>query len=163
MLYCPPKLIREVIPGEFYTCTVKYNGVLVSDGVRYYIDYPEEEKTVYSEVSMVVYSTSPYVSIGEQEFLVLGEYAGGSYDDISVFKLVDGKPVRISFFYENKLEDTWMVSNPMSFRLLYSEDSNWKFITHHRNPATGPVDVYRIWSLGEKYFTLDRTIGDIQE
>ncbi len=162
-LYCPPKLIEEVIPGDYYLCTVKYNGVLVSDNVRYYIEYPEEEKTVYSQVSMVVYSTSPYVKIKEHEFLVLGSYAGGSYDEISVFKLVDGVPIRVQFFYEDKLEDTWKVSNPMSFRLLYSEDSRWKFITHHKNPATGPLNVYRIWSLDQDKFILDRTIGDIVE
>lgn len=162
-LYCPPKLIREVIPGDYYLCTVKYNGVLVSDSVRHYISYPEERKTVSSQVSMVVYSTSLYENIEGQEFLIVGHYAGGSYDDITVFKLVDGKPVKVPFLYGNKLEDTWMVSSPMSFKLLYSEDSNWKFITHHRNPATGPVNVYRIWSLNEDRFTLDRTIGDIYD
>jgi len=162
-LYCPPKLIDEVVPGDYYSCTVKYNGALVSESVRHYISYPEEGKTVSSQVSMVVYSTSPYENIEGQEFLVVGHYAGGSYDDITVFKLVNGKPVKVPFLYGNKLEDTWMVSSPMSFKLLYSENSNWKFVTHHRNPATGPVNVYRIWSLNEDRFTLDRTVGDIVE
>jgi hypothetical protein len=162
-LYCPSKLLKEVIPGDYYLCTIKYNGALVSDSVRYYISYPEEGKTVFAQVSMVVYSTSPYVKIKDQEFLVVGSYAGGSYDDISVFKLEEGNPIRVPFLYDGKVEDTWTVSSPMSFRLLYSEGSNWKFVTHHRNPATGPLNVYRIWSLGEEYFTLDRTIGDIVE
>ncbi len=162
-LYCPPKLLEEVIPGEYYTCTVKYNDILVSDNVRRFISSPDEGKTVDSNVSMVIYSPFSYSMIKEHEFLVVGSYAGGSYDDISVFKLEEGKPVKKQFMYEDKLENTWSVSNPMSFGLVSGGDENFKLVTHHRNPATGPVNVFRIWSLGEEYFTLDRTIGDIQE
>ncbi|HCC68061.1 TPA: hypothetical protein DEP90_02550 [Patescibacteria group bacterium] len=162
-LYCPPKLLAEVIPGEYYTCTVTYNGILVSDSVRRYISNPDEGKTVDSKVSMVIYSPFSYSTVKEHEFLLVGSYAGGSYDDISAFKLEDGEPIKKQFLYDDKLEDTWSVSNPMSFGLVYSEDENFKLVTHHRNPATGPVNVFRIWSLGEEYFTLDRTIGDIVE
>jgi hypothetical protein len=135
----------------------------VSDSVRQFISNPDEGKTVNTQISMVVYSPFSYDKVRDQEFLVVASYAGGSYDDVSVFKLEDGNPVRVPFFYDEKLQDTWTVSNPMSFRLLYSERSSCKFITHFKNPSIGPLNVYRIWNLNEGKFTLDRTIGDIQE
>jgi hypothetical protein len=161
-LYCPPKVLSEVIPGDFYTCTVTYNGTLLSDDVRYYISSPDEGKTVDSTVSLVVYSPPSYSEVKDHEFVVLGTYIGGSYDDISVFKLEEGTPIRLPFLDE-ELQDTWMVSHPMSFNLFYSEDEKFKLVTHYQNPWSGPVNVYRIWDLGDEYFTLDKTIGDISE
>jgi hypothetical protein len=162
-LYCSPKVLEGVVTGEYYTCTVKYNDILMSDEVRHYISSPDQGKTVDSKVSMVVYAPFSFSKVKEHEFVVLGSYAGGSYDEISVFKLEDGEPIKKQFMFKDEFQDIWQVSNPMSFGILYSEDESFKLVTHHTNPATGPVHVFRIWSLGEEYFTLDRTIGDIQD
>lgn len=87
----------------------------------------------------------------------------GSYDDIYVYKLENGKPVKIQFLSGDELKDTWLVSNPMSFRLVYSTNEEFKLVTHYRNLWSGPVNVYRIWNLEQDKFMLERTVGDIVE
>lgn len=159
-LNCPPIELNKVIPGDYYSCSVKYNGTLLSDSVRYFISSPDSKKTREGTVSLIIYSPSSY-EINTGEFAVLGSYAGGSYDDIVVFKLVDGMPIQLEFNYQEDKRDNWSVSNPLSLRLFYDERGEIKLVTHHHNPATGPVNVYRIWSLSNGVFTLDRTIGDI--
>lgn len=162
-LYCPPKKLKDVIPGEYYQCTVKYNNILISDTVRHWIAFPDEGKTVSTQVSLVVYSPSYYEKVNTYEIIVVGTYAGGSYDDISVFKLENGKSIQLKFFCDDELQDTWMVSNPMSFRLLRNEEGDLKLVTHFWNPASAPVKVHRIWNLDEKVFRVEKTIGDIIE
>lgn len=161
-LYCPPKNIEDVVPGIFDGCKVTYNDVLINDYVRNYIRYPDEGETVDSTISLAVYSPPYHSEVKDHEFLVIGLYAGGSYDNILVFKLEDGVAVQKQFLHGGELLDTWMVSYPMSFRFLYSEDEEFKLLTLFTNPWSGFLRVYRVWSLEDEYFTLDRTIGDIQ-
>jgi hypothetical protein len=162
-LYCPPKALKDVIPGEYYLCTVKYNNVLLSDTVRYYISPVDEGKTSEAIVSLVIYSPDSYEKINDYEIAIVGSYKGGSYDDISVFKLEKGIPIKMDFLYKEENLETWTVSNPMSFTLLYNDAGDLKLVTHYKNPATGPVNVYRVWNLENNIFVLDKTIGDIQD
>lgn len=160
-LYCPPKELKDVIPGIYDFCSVKYNDTLLSDDVRYYISSPDEGKITQSIVNLVVYSPDSYEMVNDYEIVVVGSYAGGSYDNISVYKLENGVAVKTSFFYNEESGETWTVSYPMSFRLLYSEEGDLKFITHYHNPFTGTINVRRIWNLDNNTFSLDKTIGDI--
>jgi len=159
-LNCPPIELDKVIPGDYYSCSVKYNGTPLSDSVRYFISSSDSKKTQEGIVSLIVYSPNSY-EINTGEFVILGSYAGGSYDDILVFKLVDGIPIQLKFNYQEEIRDNWSVSNPLSLRLLYADSGEIRLVTHHHNPATGPINVYRIWSLDSETFTLYKSIGDI--
>ncbi len=162
-LSCLDKKIDEVVPGDFDICSVIYNGNVLSDDVRYYISPPNEEMSTYGNVSLVVYSPYSYEDENMQEYVVIGSYSSGSYDDLSVFSLNDGSFVQIPFIQDGESKDAEMVSHNISFRLIRNSSYELKLVTHLHNPAMGSVNIYKIWNLEGDSWGLEKTIGDIVE
>lgn len=162
-LYCPEKKLSEVIAGDYYTCTVKYNGVTLSDDVRYYIEWPEyKAKPVRANVSMVVFSPREIADFDNYEYLVLGSYLRGSKDDISFYSLENGKAVRFSFEYKGEAKKTWNVEYPVGVSLYISREGDKRFVTQLHDPSMPGKGIFRIWNFEEKNFILEKTIGDIE-
>ncbi len=158
VLDCPEIELSKVIVGDPYACKVEYNNQLINDNVRYDIYSWEEGKSMPSYVSLVVYSSEKF------EILVFGEYSGGSFDDISVYRLQDGKTKLIPFNYKNELKDTWKVESSMSIGLYYNKNEDLKLVTAYHEPSMGPLrGVIREWKLGDESLILERTFGNIVE
>ena len=159
-LSCPPIEFKDAFPGRYFSCSLSYNEKLIDKGVRYHIDCPDDGKTCSGEVSMVVFSPT-YPLSAEFEYIVVGSYQGGSYDTISVFRLENGEATLIPFNDGSEDKDEWWVSDPLSVDLYSNENNGVKFVTRFHNPATGPVNICRIWDIGDKSLVLDKTVGDI--
>lgn len=158
VLDCPEIEFSKVVVGDSYACKVEYNNRLINDNVRYDIYSWEEGKSIPSYVSLVLYSSEKF------EILVLGEYRGGSFDNISVYRLQEGKSQLIPFNFKNELKDTWTVESSMSLGLYYNKNEDLKLVTAHHEPSMGPLRaVLREWNLGDESLTLMRTFGNITE
>jgi len=157
-LNCPEKDLSTVIAGEYYSCTVKYNGEIVSDIVRWYISYPKGEKTVGTYVDFIVYS-SDYQDY-QSEYILIGTYHGGSFDDISVFSLESGKAKNLPFYFKGEFKDTWLVSSPLYVDFYYNSEEV-KLVTKYHEPSMAVKSVNRVWNMGEDSLTLERTFGNI--
>jgi hypothetical protein len=104
---------------------------------------------------MVIYSSSKY------EYLVVGKWESGSKDSITIYKLEDGKAIKIPFNTKDKKEDNWTIEHPMSL-LLYDNQREQKLVTSIHDPSMSHIQVFRIWKLKKDTFELEKTIGDIQ-
>ena len=159
-LTCPKGRLSEVIAGDPYSCTLKYNGVIVSDNVRNYISTLEDDKSNPSYVDFIVYSPHDYEDRNDYEYIIVGSYYSGLWDDASVFSLEDGKAKRIPFYFENKFEDVWLVESPLSVALFYNKEGI-KLVTGYHEPSMLVRSVWRVWNIGKESLTLERTFGDI--
>lgn len=147
---CEEKDLDQVLPGESYGCSVKYNDQLLEEYARYYIN--GEDKI--GEVSLKLFSTD------NEEYLLLGTYAGGSYDDITILRLIDGDIEKLTFHTDSEDKDTWTVTYPLAIDFYINND---KIITKFHNPAYGGVRVFRVWDLNNDLLTLEKTVGGIME
>lgn len=164
VLDCPEIELSKVIVGDPHACKVEYNNQLINDNVRYDIYSWEEGKSIPSYVAFVVYSSEYNKSLENFEILVVGEYSGGSFDDISVYRLQDGKTKLTPFNFKNELNDTWTVESFMNFRLYYNKNGDIKLVTAYHEPSMGRLRaVLREWNLGEESLTLEKTFGNIVE
>ena len=162
VLDCPEIELSKVIPADPYACKVEYNNKLIKDSVRYDIHTWEESKSLPSSVALVVYSPEYNDSMKDFEILIIGEYRGGSFDEISVYRLIDGKANHIPFYYNEENRDVWTVENPMYVSLYYNDEGDIKVLTGYHEPSMGPVRaVLREWKLEKESLTLERTFGNI--
>ena len=152
-LNCPKEDIDNIVYGDPKGCNLKYNDNVVEENVRY--EVWEDEGNIEGEVSMVIYSSSKY------EYLVVGKWESGSKDSITIYKLEDGKAIKIPFNTKDKKEDNWTIEHPMSL-LLYDNQREQKLVTSIHDPSMSHIQVFRIWKLKKDTFELEKTIGDIQ-
>jgi len=161
-LDCPEIELSKVIAASPYSCRIEYNSQLIKDSVRFDIYTWEENKSLPSSVSLVVYSPEYNDYMKDFEILIIGEYRGGSFDEISVYRLKDGKASHIPFYYNEENMDIWTVENPIYVSLYYSEEGDIKLLTGYHEPSMGPVRaVLREWKLGKDSLTLERTFANI--
>lgn len=164
VLDCPEIELSKVIPADPYACKLEYNSKLIKDSVRFDINTWEKEKSLPSSVALVVYSPEYNDSMKDFEILIIGEYRGGFFDEISFYRLIDGKANHIPFYYDEENRDVWTVEHPIDVSLYFSEDGDIKLLTGYHEPSMGPVRaVLREWNLGEDSLTLERTFGNITE
>lgn len=164
VLDCPEIELNKLVVGDPHSCRLEYNNQLITDNVRHDIYSWEEGKSVPSYVSLVVYSSEYNKSLENFEILIVGEYSGGSFDDISVYRLENGKAKLIPFNFKNELKNTWTVESSMSFGLYYNKNGDLKLVTAYHEPSMGPLrGVIREWKLEEDSLTLERTFGNIVE
>jgi len=147
---CEERELNKVLPGEFYGCSVKYNNQLLEEYVRYYIDV--EDNT--GEVSLKLFTSD------SEEYLILGTYAGGSYDDVTIYRLANGDAKKLIFHTDSEEKDIWTVTYPLGIDFYIN---NYKIITKFHNPAYGGVRVFRVWDLNNDKLTLEKTVGGIIE
>lgn len=159
VLDCPKIELIDVASEVPYGCKVEYNNQLISSSVRFNILPWGVGKSTPSYVALVVYS--PHNSILEElEILALGGYRGGYVDDITIYRLEDGKAVLIPFSFQNKFLQSWIVESSMSIGMYYNAMGEVKLVTAYYDQLedlVGPV--IREWKLGKDSLTLEKTFG----
>jgi hypothetical protein len=160
-LECPER--GGIVTGNAYSCSLEYKNKLISDTVRHDIYSWLEKESIPSYVRFIVYSLDSTQTLKDIELLVIGEYSGGSFDTVSVYRLEDGKATLISFYYKEEYRDTWLVESPIDVSLFYNTEGNVKLVTGYHEPSMGIRSVSRVWNLGEDFLSLDRTIGNVIE
>jgi hypothetical protein len=155
---------ESIIPAFEYSCSLVYNNQLISDAVRHDIYTWVEKELMPSYIRFIVFSPEYNDSLEEDfELLVIGEYRGGLFDTISVYRLEDGKSILMPFYFKNEYRDTWLVENPLDVNLFYNREGNIKLITTYHEPSMLIRSVLREWNLEEDSLILERTLGNIGE
>lgn len=155
---CEEKRLDEIIPGYYYGCAIDYNGQLLDDYTRYNLYCPEDGTSCKGQVNLKLYSSE----FGEWQYLILGNYAGGSYDEIKVFSLDGGEIVQIPFLTREEEKETWMITSGLVLE-FYQNETEHRLVTQFHNAAINPVRVYRIWEINNGKLVLSNTIGSIIE
>lgn len=160
---CPELAINKAIPGDSYVCTLIYNNVTVRDDIRYDIYNFSNLESITGNIYFVVYSNV----FDDYEYLVTGKYAGGSHDNISVYRLENGKAILLPFNNGTEDSNEWYVSSPMIFEMYEDTEINGrlKMITYFHEPSMGwnnnLIGLYDVWNIGEKELIKEKTIGDL--
>lgn len=161
-LSCPDTKKQQIIPVEYYSCILKYNNIVVSNNIRYDLYSSESISPRGGNVSFVVYSDI----LTEKEYILTGSYAGQSHDDISVFKLENGKAIPISFVDGDTTTNQWNISRPMISR-MYENNGEYKIITYYHEPSMGIENnlkgIYEVWNISENQLVKEKTIGGVMK
>lgn len=160
---CPELEIDKVIPGDTYGCTLKYNNNVVRDDIRYDIYNFSNLESITGNVYFVVYSNA----FENYEYLVTGKYAGGSHDNITVYRLENGKAILLPFNNDTEDSDEWYVTSPMIFGMYEDTEDGGKLkmITYFHEPSMGGdnnlVGLYDVWDVNDNKLEKEKTIGDL--
>lgn len=159
-LSCPDVRMQLTVTGEYYSCILKYNNIIVSNNIRYDLYSSENISSNAGNVSFVVYSDI----LTKEEYILTGSYAGESHDDISVFRLVNGKAIPLPFVDGDTTSNQWNISRPMIFR-MYESNGEYKIITYYHEPSMG-IDnnlegIYEVWNISENQLVKEKTIGEV--
>jgi len=159
-LSCPDVRMQLMVVGEYYSCILKYNNEVVSNNIRYDLYSSENISSNAGNVSFIVYSDA----LTDEEYIITGSYAGESHDDISVFRLVNGKAILLPFVDGNTTSNQWNISRPMRFK-MYESNGKYKMITYYHEPSMGIENnlkgIYEVWDVTNTGLVKEKTIGEV--
>jgi hypothetical protein len=104
---------------------------------------------------------SPHITIFDDKNLdyplvVVGEGFGyGSRDNLSVYKIIDGKFVNIKFKENEKIEDTWWAD---PYTKMYIEDNKEYLLTYFHDPIMIEKSLTSVWEISDTELNLVETI-----
>jgi hypothetical protein len=148
----------QIVPGMYNSCRLTYNNQDIKDNLRYWVFCPDDGKGCKGALNFQVLSPDHE----DYEFLILGEYAQGSYDDAYVYSLQDGQAKLIPFQGNGEEKESWFVNHPINLR-IFEKDKDFKLITIYQNFATAELYIYHIWDIVDNSFVLDKTVGHFWE
>lgn len=173
-LVCPDLTDEVVIPGNSYNCSILYNGKLLNDTVRMIglCNDWDNQTDCAVEVAFTVFSDR-YGSTDSDEYIVTSEWATGSKDNISVYRLNDGKANLMKFTDGEISEDSWMISSYV-FE-MYGKYTTWEnqkdfndeieLVTMFHEPSMGSgnnlENIFKIWRLSDNKLERSKTIFDL--
>jgi hypothetical protein len=90
----------------------------------------------------------PLIAVGEQ-------FGPANRDDLSVYRIVDGKLVNLMFESQEETKKTWFVD---PYTKMYVEDEKEYLVTYFHDPAMIEKSLTRVWEVNEKDLKLIETI-----
>jgi len=166
--------MTKTVAGDYYPCTLSYNGQILTEYLRYeaYCRDFENTKNCSGRTNFRVFSET-YGDQDSSEYLTVSEWATGSKDWISVFRLRDGKAELLPFTYNGNEEEKWYISS-YSYDMygLYSTWENMKnfndpleFVTYFHEPSMGSDNnvegIFEIWDVKDDKLELKETVIDL--
>ncbi len=171
--------MTKTVAGDYYPCTLSYNGEVLTEKLRYeaYCRDFESTASCHGQTNFRVFSDT-YSDTDSNEYVVVSEWASGSKDWISVYRLNNGSASLLPFFYNEKEEDRWYISSyAYDMYGLYSTWDNMKnfndpiqLVTSFHEPSMGSKDrqtlnnvedIYRIWDVVGDRLELKETVVDV--
>lgn len=178
-LSCIELDMKKAVAGDYYPCTLSYNGEVLTENLRYeaYCKDFENTESCRGITNFRVFSDT-YSDTESDEYVVVSEYASGSKDWIYVYRLNNGKASLLPFFYKEKEEDRWYISSyAYDMYGLYSTWENMnnfndpiQLVTSFHEPSMGSQvkgaennveDIYRIWDVVGDRLELKETVVDL--
>lgn len=171
--------LTKIAPFDPYSCKLYYNGKLITEDLTYvsYCSDSENFKNCISTVKLVLFSKTTSDS-DANEYLAVGNWASGSKDWLSFYKLNNGEFTLLPFKTEESEEDKWYISSG-SFDLYgkygdWEDESNFKvpleFVTYFHEPSMGATGgenmnnvegIFRIWEVTENSLVLKESVVDL--
>jgi len=166
--------LTKIAPFDPYSCKVYYNNKLVSEDLTYTPGCHDSDNytNCVSKVRLILYSDTFSDSVA-YEYLVLGTYASGSKEWVSLYRLGGGEFQHLPFDRPNAENGGWYIS--AGSMELYGLQGDWEdeknfkgpleFVTYFHEPSMGSDNnvegIYRIWSVGEEKLELKENIIDL--
>ncbi|HRI05695.1 MAG TPA: hypothetical protein PLV59_01990 [Candidatus Dojkabacteria bacterium] len=173
-LSCPDLSKELVVAGNSYGCTLTYNNQVLNKNVRMIgtCDDVDKQTGCSLEVAFRVYSNR-WGSSNANEYIVTYEWATGSKDEISVYKLSDGKSTHLKFNEDGRVEDKWFISSYASE--LYGKYTTWEnkvdfndeveLVTLLHEPSMGSgnnlENIFKIWKVKDSQLIRIKTVFDL--
>jgi hypothetical protein len=176
------EVVKETAAGmNPHSCTLTYNGQILSDEVRYEVfcsDYNNYDNCS-GTVRFVVFSDLSG-SKGSKEFIAVSDYATGSKDWLSIYKIQNGKANMIPFpsGEEDIKPGSWYIS--LSAFEMYGLYSTWEnskdfndpieVVTYFHEPSMGSKvegtennveGIFRIWGVENGRLELKENVIDL--
>jgi hypothetical protein len=178
-LSCTELDMTKAIAGDTYPCTLSYNGQILTENLRYgaYCREYGDHNNCHGQTNFRVFSDI-YSDAESSEYVVVSEWASGSKDWISVYRLNKGVATLLPFLYKEEEEEKWYISS-YSYEMygLYSSWENMKnfedpieFVTYFHEPSMGSQaegmqnnveGIFRIWDLVGDRLELKETVVDL--
>jgi hypothetical protein len=178
-LSCIELDMTKTVAGDYYPCTLSYDGQILTENLRYeaYCKDFENTESCHGLANFRVFSDT-YSDTDSNEYVVVSEWASGSKDWISVYRLNNGTATLLPFLYEGEEDDRWYISS-YSYDMygLYSTWENMKnfndpvqLVTSFHEPSMGSKnpqtlnnveDIYRIWDVVGDRLELKETVVDL--
>lgn len=176
---CAELDMDKAIAGDTYPCALSYNNQVLSEGLRYeaYCNDFEKHDNCHGRTNFRVFSET-YADSSSNEYVVVSEWATGSKDWITVYRLNNGVATLLPFVYNEEEDEKWYISS-YSYDMygLYSTWENMKnfidpieFVTYFHEPSMGSGDpqtfnnvegIYRIWEINGYKLELKETVVDL--
>jgi hypothetical protein len=173
-LVCPDLTDEMVIPGNSYNCSILYNGKLLNDTVRMIGLCNDWEKQIDCSVEVAFTAFSDrYGSTDSDEYLITSQWASGSKDDISVYRLHNGEADHLKFTDGEVIDESWYISS-YAFE-MYGKYTTWEnkkdfndeieLVTMFHEPSMGSgnnlENIFKIWKVNENKLERYKTIFDL--
>ncbi len=173
-LVCPDLTKELVIAGNYYNCTLSYNGKVLKKDVRMTGSCKDFDKQndCSAEVAFTVYSNR-WGDHNSDEYIVANTWASGSKDWATVFKLNNGKSTKLMFTNGYKSTDKLYISS-YSFD-LYGKSSTWEneqnfndeivFMTMFHEPSMGSdnnvENIFEYWMIKGNNLEFQKKVVDL--
>ena len=157
-VFCEKFESEQIVPGMYNSCSLTYNEQEIGRNVRYWVFCPDDGKGCEGKLNFQVLSPDNE----DYEFLILGEYAQGSYDYAYVYSLQDGQAKSIPFRENGEEKKSWFVNYPINLR-LFEKEEDFKLITIYQNPSPAELYIYHVWDILDDSLVLEKTVGHFWE